>query len=383
MNKNYTKKFSIYQALYALMLMPFFAYGAFYLIFLKQDSLTIGIILAVSYALASLLQTPMASLTDKEIISLPNLIKVTLVIFILSTLALAMDIFPIVSFVLAMILLYIINPLINALSVEMRHSGYNLDFGISRGMSSLSYAVFSIIVGRILLIASPKILPLASALGASSLLLLLAFAKIDLVKKKVVVKDDKPRESLFKSMPNLLGLLMGISLVYLNYSMFNSYLIKTIESLGGSESSLGLAVAIASAAEVPTMFFFSRIMDRFKLRYLLVTSAFFFTFKTFVAFLAPNMTILYISQFIQMFSFGIYLPTSVYYMASITPDEYRAEAQASITGATTLGSLFAALLGGALIQYLNISSMLLIATLISTLGTILVYIFTRRIEKAG
>lgn len=378
--KNYTTKFSIYQALYALMLMPFFAYGAYYLIYLNQDSLTIGIILATSYALAALLQTPIASLSDKEIISLTGLLKLTLLIFIASALALAMGVFPIVSFSLTLILLYLINPLINALSIEMSHSGYELDFGISRGMSSLSYALFSVIIGRILLLTGPKILPLASAIGGIILLILLSLEKIDLAPKKHS-HEKKARVPLFKAMPNLIGLMLGISLVYANYSMFNSYLIKTIESLGGSESSLGLAVAIASAAEVPTMFIFSKIMNRFKLRHLLVISAFFFTLKTFVAYLAGSMTILYLSQFIQMFSFGIYLPTSVYYMASITSEEYRAEAQASATGATTFGSLFASLLGGALIHYLSISHMLLIATLISVLGTIMIFIFTERIER--
>lgn len=378
--KNYTAKFSIYQALYALMLLPFFAYGTYYLIYLNQDSLTIGIILATSYALAALLQTPLASLSDKEIISLTSLLKLTLLIFIISAFALTLEVFPIVSFSLTLILLYLINPLINALSVEMAYSGYKLDFGISRGMSSLSYALFSVIIGRILLLTGPRVLPLASALGGMSLLLLLSLDRIGLEPKQHS-QEKKARIPLFKAMPNLIGLMLGISLVYVNYSMFNSYLIKTIESLGGSESSLGLAVAIASAAEVPTMFVFSRIMNRFKLRHLLVISAFFFTFKTFMAYLAGNILVLYLSQFIQMFSFGLYLPTSVYYMASITSDEYRAEAQASVTGATTFGSLFASLLGGALIQYLSISHMLLIATLISVLGTIMIFAFTERIAS--
>lgn len=378
MKNNATRSFALYQSLYALILLPFFAYGTYYLLSLGLKSVTVGFLLASANALAVLTQPALAGLADRGIFSLDALICFSLSLFVLSSLGLVLGFAPLLFFALALISLYLINPLLNALSIEWNHRGQTVDFGAAKGTSALSYALFSLSMGSLLLKTGPAILPYTAAFGGSLLLFLIWKQKPAEGEKtqKITIKE---RPSLFKAQPQLLGLFIGISLVYANYSMFNSYLIHTIRSLGGKESSLGLAVAIAAAAEVPTMVFFSRIMKRFKLRHLLVLSACFFTLKTFIAYLAPGMGVLYFSQFIQMFSFGLYLPTSVYYMASITTHEYRAQAQASITGATTLGSLFAAISGGALIQYLGISAMLLLATLISALGALLIFIFSKRI----
>ncbi len=376
--RNYTRGFSIYQALFALILLPYFAYGTYYLLYLGQSSLSIGIILSLSYGLAALIQTPLASLCDRKILSLSSLLKINLLLFTLASLALALGVLPLISFSLSLILLYLINPLLNALSVEISQQGHELNFGLAKGISSLSYAGFSLILGSLLGLGGPRLVPFTSALGGTLFLLLLLADKKEISSTSKKLKTRK-KGSLFKEIPGLFGLLLGVSLVYANYSMFNSYLINTIRDVGGSESSLGLAVAIAAAAEVPSMVFFSKIMKRFKLNHLMVFSALFFTLKTLLAYLAKSVLVLYLSQFMQLFSFGIYLPTSVYYMAEISTEDFRAQAQAAITGATTFGSLFASLLGGLLIQYLGISSMLLIASAVSALGTLLIYIFTERI----
>lgn len=378
--KNHTLSFSIYSSLYALILLPFFAYGTYYLIYLGLSSLKIGLVLSLSYGLAALIQTPLAGLCDKKILSLRGLLRLSLLAFSLASLALGLNILPLISFSLALILLYLINPLLNALSVELTHQGYEVDFGLAKGLSSLSYALFSLIMGSLLALVGPKLVPFGSALGGLIFFLVLRGEK-DLEDRGQEEVKKPSSSSLFRENPSLLGLLLGVSLVYANYSMFNSYLINTIRNIGGGESSLGLAVAIAAAAEVPSMVYFSRIMKNFKLNHLLVFSAVFFSLKTLVAYLAKSLLVLYLSQAMQLLSFGIYLPVSVYYMASITTREYRAQAQAAITGATTLGSLFASLAGGILIHYLGVSSMLLIAFFISCLGCLLIYIFSERIAS--
>ncbi|NLY36802.1 MAG: MFS transporter [Tissierellia bacterium] len=379
MKKKYTLLFSLYQAIYALILLPFFAYGTYYLIHLGLNNVTIGIILASANGIAVLAQSPMASLADKNILRLEDLLGISLSIFILAGVGLVLGYFPLFFYPLALISLYLLNPLLNSLNVEWNHSGHNVDFGVAKGVSSLSYAFFSLLIGKLLISTSPKILPYTATLGGMVLLFFIWKNRTPkAIKKEVEIK--KERISLLKKMPSLIGLLLGISMVYANYSMYNSYLIHTIRSLGGKESSLGIAVAIAALSEVPIMVFFTPIMKKFQLKNLLVASAFFFTLKTLIAYLAQGMFMLYLAQFLQMLSFGLYIPTSVYYMASISTKDNRAEAQASITGAAILGSLFASILGGTLIQYRGISTMLLVATLLSACGAVLIYIFSERIS---
>ncbi|HZK10455.1 MAG TPA: MFS transporter [Clostridia bacterium] len=379
MKKNYTLSFSLYQAFFAFILLPFFAYGTYYLIHLGLSSVSIGILLALVSALSVLLQSPLASLADNDVFTIDGLISICLGLYVFSNLGLALGYFPLVFFTLAFVCLNLINPLFNALNIEWNQRGHRVDFGISKGVSSLSYAFFSFVLGRLLLLASPLILPLTAALGGGTLLILILKNK-PVHRRKKKRKEKKDRISILKNNPNLVGVLLGICLVYANYAMYNSYLINTIQALGGKESALGGAIAIAAMAEIPVMIFFTQIMRRFELRKLLVFATFFFTLKSLFAYLATGMPMLYFSQFLQMFSFGLYLPTSVYYMASITSEDNRAEAQTALAGATILGRLFSSVLGGALIEYLGVSAMLLAATLMSASGTAFVYIFTRRIS---
>lgn len=379
MKKNYTLVFSIYQAIYALILLPFFAYGTYYLIKLGFNNVTIGILLASTNGIAVLAQSFMASLADNNLLSLDHLLILCLSVFVFASLGLVLGYFPLFFYPLALISLYLVNPLFNSLNVEWNHRGHRVDFGVTKAVSSLSYALFSLLLGKLLLSTGPKILPYTASLGGVVLLYLIWKNKEE-IEGKIETEIKKERVSIFKKIPNLLGLLLGVSLIYANYSMYNSYLIHTIRSLGGKASALGLAVAIAALSEVPVMIFFTGIMKRFKLKNLLVFSAVFFTLKTLLAFLAQGMLMLYISQFMQMLSFGIYIPTSVYYMASITTKENRAQGQASITGAAILGSLFASLLGGVLIEYFGVSTMLLTATLISAMGALFIYVFSERIS---
>ena len=69
-------------------------------------------------------------------------------------------------------------------------------------------------------------------------------------------------------------------------------------------------------------------------------------------------------------SFAIFVPASVYYINNLMPANDKIKGQAYMT-TTTLGGVIGSLLGGTLIDALSVPSMLLIATIISALGTLL------------
>lgn len=362
-------------------LMPFFAYGTYYLLSRGFNNIAIGIVLAAANILAILMQPAMASWVDGEKISLTKLMGMILFGLILSALALQAHLLELVFFCLVQIAVYSLNPLLNTYSVKCNREGYYVDFGISKGISSLSYALFSLFLGALLKIHGAKLIPAASILISVFFILSLWKSTPTFSSSIQITQEEKKGPSLMKKMPALWGVLLGVTLIYSNYSMFNSYLVHTIRNLGGAESQLGIAVAIASASEMPVMVIFTQIMKRFKLSTLLCVSAFFFTLKTFLAFLAPNIFSLFLTQAIQMFSFGLYLPASVYYMASITETKNQAKGQAYMTSATTLGSLIASVLGGMIVEAYGAPKMLLVATSLSALGTVLMIVYTRRLSR--
>lgn len=379
MKKNFTLPFALLQSLYAMTLMPFFAYGTYYLLSRGFNNISIGIVLAAANILAILMQPAMASWVDGEKISLTKLMGLILTGLILCALALQAHFAELIFFCLVQIAVYSINPLLNTYSVKCNRQGYTVDFGISKGISSLSYALFSLLLGALLKIYGAKLIPAAS-IGISILFILSLWKTTPRFRgDSPISKEGKRGPSLLSKMPALWGVLLSVTLIYSNYSMFNSYLVHTIRHLGGAESQLGIAVAIASASEVPVMILFTKIMQRVKLSKLLCIAAFFFTLKTFLAYLAPNIFSLFLTQAIQMFSFGLYLPASVYYMASITEVKDQAKGQAYMTSAATLGSLIASVLGGMIVEAYGAPRMLLLAASLSALGTVLMIVFTRRL----
>lgn len=71
--------------------------------------------------------------------------------------------------------------------------------------------------------------------------------------------------------------------------------------------------------------------------------------------------------------FGLFTVSSVYYTGSIIPKEDTINSQAYLNAATTLGILLSLLSGGYIIDHLGTSTLLLIGTLILTLGSTIIF----------
>ena len=111
---------------------------------------------------------------------------------------------------------------------------------------------------------------------------------------------------------------------------------------------------------------------------LLKLSSVFFTVKTLGVLLSGNIYHVYAAHITQLLSFAIFVPASVYYINNLMPDNDKIKGQAYMTTTITLGGVLGSLLGGTLIDALSVPSMLLIATVISALGTLLMILFTEK-----
>ena len=107
----------------------------------------------------------------------------------------------------------------------------------------------------------------------------------------------------------------------------------------------------------------------------------FFTLKSLGSLLAPNMTVFYGIQIFQMLGWGLMTASSVYYVNAIMEPEDVIKGQAYFTMAYTLGSVLASLLGGALIDFAGVHSMLLFATISAFIGALIVLFFAERTTK--
>ena len=119
-------------------------------------------------------------------------------------------------------------------------------------------------------------------------------------------------------------------------------------------------------------------MKHVKSSALLVVSSVFFILKAFGYFVAGNIALMTIAAVMQMGSFAIYIPASVYYVNEVMEERDKFKGQALMTGTNTLGGVIGSLLGGFLIDQAGVSVMNLAGLVMAVSGAVLVFLFVFR-----
>lgn len=378
-----TAQYALTQAAYWMVFCGLYTFSTVYLLSRGLSSSKIGIVVACGNLIGFVLQPYISGLADRfEHLTLHWLIEVLIGIMIASIVLLLLVpnvfFFVFLLFVVADALLQVLQPLLNSLSIYYVNAGINVDFGIARGVGSLSFAVMSSMLG----VLCDRFGADASMIAAVVLLvavfcLVLSMPVIrQAEQEKVRVSDDNPRETLsltaFLLRYRSFSLVLVASvLIFTFHNMYNSYLIQVVREIGGTSTQMGTALTIAACCELPAMFGFSLIAKRFSSSRLMMFAAVMFTVKAFATYLAGNIPGLYASMVLQMFSFAVITPASVYYVNEVMSEEHRYTGQALMVGTSTVSGVIGSLLGGFLLEVTDCHSMLLVGCLISVAGTVL------------
>ena len=126
----------------------------------------------------------------------------------------------------------------------------------------------------------------------------------------------------------------------------SNFLVNVVTSRGGTTGDLGTALFVMAAFELPTAFIFQRLYRRLGGGRLLLMSMVFCFFKALALFLSPSLPFVLLSQPLQMLGYGLFTPTSVYYVNESVPPEDQVKGQTLMMVASNglggvLGSLFA------------------------------------------
>ncbi|NLC78772.1 MAG: MFS transporter, partial [Ruminococcaceae bacterium] len=309
--RSYTIKYALAQALFWMALCAIKGFMSVLLLDRGYTNTQVGIILAVSSIVTVFMQPAVASFADKHReIPLKNIISVfaavgsllaALTIF-LTTESLALTVVMIFS----VIIITVLYPLINSLYVMLGESGIKINYGVGRAAGSLGYALFSLLLGKLLETAPTVILPLSGLflLIAVTLTTLLLWDKRAISgKDKTDISPDTSSEEgalgVFQFMKRNLRymlFLFGVALVFYNHTNVSDYLVQVVSAVGGTSTDLGTAVFICAIVELPAMLFFNSLLKKFSCRTLLRISAVSFTVKHLLVLFATNVTTLLISQ---------------------------------------------------------------------------------------
>lgn len=376
------QKYRLLQAFYWMIVCTGCSYTSYYLSNLGYSAGQIGILTA-SFGVCSVIAQPLLGrVADRSRrFGWKNLLMILATLAEMSFILMLFCSQKLVSGLLAGLVVLLINcmhPMVSAANYYYQKRGNTIDFGVARGMGSLSYAVISMIMGQITVLAGPKSVPAASFLVMAALAAVvfgLPFEK----EASSVSTDGRKREKtdtavrktgFFGKYPAYSMMLLGSAMLLTFHYLTSTYMIQMLRQVGGDSSNLGTAMAIAAVLELPVMFSFTRLSNKIPSVVLLVIAAASYVGKGVLYLIGGSVSMIYFAQILQMTSYAIYAPAVVKFSDECMSEEDKVTGQAYMSMTSAAGGVIGNLCGGWIIDHMGVGSMLLFGTAFAAAGTV-------------
>src|SRR5699024_7564118 len=117
------------------------------------------------------------------------------------------------------------------------------------------------------------------------------------------------------------------------------------------------------------------LAEKRPIEFWLKISIVFFIVKNIITFLATNMFMIYVAQFLQFGAFALTFPALVNYINVIVEPKDLVKGQTLLTLGMAISSVFASLVGGVLIDSIGVNPTLFIGVVTTIIGGIIIYAF--------
>lgn len=391
--KNLNLKYALINCFYFFLVCGTAGYANNYLSYKGFDSSVIGIILTAVSIIALIGQTTMAPVVDKS----KNWNEKKFIIFTLLVAAicyLLMMFIPDGSFLV--ILLAIIGfafatigiPYLNSIAFIYEKVGQKINYGLGRGVGSAAYAVAGLCIGQLIKFKDASIIPLWLLAMSVLTILIIMTLQVPETEKEMKEEEEKKGENkisygaFFQKYKSILVIVVSMICLFFTHMLINTYMINIVEDIGGDAGSQGTATFIQAMVELPPMFGFAYLLKKFKIDILMVFSAICWAIKDILILIAPNMTVYYAAMIVQMFSYAIIIPASVYFADEYVDEEDRNQGQAIMGASSTIGGLFSSFLGGILLSVFNVRTTLYIGIAVAIVGVVLMLVGVNNLRKS-
>ena len=368
----------------------------------------IGIILAVGNILAVFLQPLIADLADRsKKLSLVGVTQISTVLLMVLTLMLfvmkqkSAALWVVYMFIMAW--MTTLQPLFNSLAFKLEETGVHINFGACRSVGSLAYAVLCAFLGTMVEAKGVGVLPLSGEIVLLMLLASLWVTKTQfdrMVGEKtgkqavsvlgecghVPAADAEEAEEINLALfvkRNKLFVVLNLAVigVFFSNSILNNFMLQVVEGVGGTSEDMGRIFSVMAFLEIPALFFFDKIKERFSCQLILKFAAICFTLKVLLIYLAESVTMIYVAHLLQTLSFGLFLPAMVSFIGEVMAKGEAVKGQALYTVMTTASSMLASVLGGIMLDVSGPGFMLLVSTIVTGLGALVLVLIVDRIKK--
>ena len=338
----------------------------------------IGFLTAVGNGLAAIFQPIVSKVcsrsnkNERDFLVLISMLAMTLVIMALERKAgLSMKI----EIVAAVALVLVMQPLLNSLGYFYIARSVEINYGVSRGIGSITFAVTSFVLGILSEINKDLSMVMAAVLLGALILSLLAQKPIS-GNNVVTVFDGRAQKQKIQNSKFIIFLL-AVGMLFTFYNVTNVYLLQIAKRIGGDAKTVGTAFAVAALFEFPIMFMFNRLKEKFKSRSMLIFSGIFFLLKGILTYIATSPSTLIAIQVTQLFGFALFTPCSVDFINDIMSDEKKITGQGFLASAITMGGVIGSVAGGVLIESTGVLNTLIISNVICLIAILLIVISTR------
>lgn len=375
-----------------------------YLTDVGYSSVVVGIVTGVGAVVSVIGQPVLAAmtqrsrrLTQKGNILILKALSIVVAVFIMIRLPGYYSIA--ILFVILLAIDASVPSMLSTVAMECVNEGKEINYGLARGLGSVIYAIFSLLLGYIVeKTGSGILMVLYCGFGLLTILVGILFlaAYRSLSAQKTAETEDKAyaqsesvtdvskskqgdsvpdRQTgffrLFGKYRFLLCFLISSVLLFMGHNLVNIFLLQIVENVGGGESSLGISLAIGAAMEFPVMTLFVKVSKKIPIDRLLVFSSAMFIVKTSVTLFAPNLAVIYVAQFLQFGAFALYTPASVYFINNTMSREDSSVGQAMVGACTLgLGATLGNILGGFVLEQFAVKGLVLSAVILSAIGTL-------------
>ena len=272
-------------------------------------------------------------------------------------------------------------PFLSMICMDYLKAGKYVNFGLSRGMGSVAYAVGAVVVSQMISWINPTVIVYVYIIF-SLLLLYVLFSMPDTPVSQVPEAKKVSVFTIIKNYRTFFLMLLSFAFVYSASNTISTYLINIIENLGGNTSIYGIAIFFMAASEMPFMAITHNLLKKYKAETLLLAAIFFYLVRNFTICFAPNIVIVLIGMMFQGISFGIFTATIAYYVNDYLKVEDQMMGQTMIAMMSSgLGAAIGNIVGGFLQDYFGIESMFVFIGVMTVIGFVIMVLTVK--DKIG
>ncbi|MBR3126816.1 MAG: MFS transporter [Solobacterium sp.] len=373
--KRPTILYSLLQSFFWSVWAALFGFSSTYLLAAGLSSFRIGIVMGVCSLVSAVLQPVLAGWMDR---TAHRYLKTGIVLFSLVSIAVCFvmlfwQVIPGILFGLCAGLLQMMAPLVNALAAD----NPDTDFGISRGIGSLGYAVVFPLIGIFTARWKADAAVAAAAAGFAGTILMTCLFPVTRTAANTVSSGPQDSSSFVRRYRSFMLVLAGVLLLYISHVFLGNYGYQIVQHKGGDSVAYGNGGSIAALFELPTMFLFARLLRFRPASFWVRITGISFFLKALTIFLAHGMGGYYAAMAFQLSGWGMIQVASVYYVNEVIAPEDTVRGQSLFTSALALATVIGSFAGGWLLDRFSVPALTGIAALLAAVGAVIVFLCMR------